>query len=203
MMDGSSLYPEGFHPVYQYRHPTIIRMARAKRRLHSSPVKYYFIDFDLSTMYNEEWGTDPRNWRGSDGRERDAPEMRYYSLDTSSYNAYVLDVFVLGKVYERSLLERYSNIDFLKPIVEGMTREDPTARITLEDALIILSTIRRSLNIFRMRARLHLRKESKRQIFLRDMRALISDISYILKYFFSHSFSGVRSWRALLRNKKE
>lgn len=84
-----------------------------------------------------------------------------------------------------------------------MTREDPTARITLEDALAVLSTVRRSLNIFRLRGRLHLRKESKRQIFLRDMRALISDISYILKDFFSHSFAGVRSWRAFLRHKKE
>lgn len=80
-------------------------MARVKTRLQSSPVKYYFIDFDLSVMYNEEWGTDPREWRGSDGRERAAPEMRYFSLDNSSYNAYILDVFVLGKVYERSLLE--------------------------------------------------------------------------------------------------
>jgi len=194
MMDGSPLYPEGFHPAHQYRHPTTQRFAKKRRRLYSSPVKYYFIDFGLSVMYNEEWETDPRHWNGFSGHEQKAPEILGYNPETS-YDAYLLDVFILGKIYERSLLKRYSNIDiFLNPIAEGTTREDPTARITPEDALAMLSRVRQSLNIFRLRARLHLRKESKRRTFLNDIRAFISDTPYILKACLSHSFSKVRSW---------
>jgi len=190
MMDGTPLYPEGFHPAHHFKHPTIRRFARKKRRLHTSPVKYYFIDFDLSAMYNEEWDTDTRHWNGFNGHEQNAPEILGYRPGTS-YNAYLLDVFILGGVYERSLLERYSNVGVLKPVVEGMTREDPRARITPEDAIVMLSTIRQSLDIFGLRGRLHLKSEkSKLQIFLNDMRALLRDINipYVLKACFRTVF---------------
>lgn len=103
-MDGSPLFPEGFHPAHQFRHPTILRFAKSKRRLYASPVKYYFIDFGLSVMQNEEWETEPRHCFGINGHEQSAPELLHYSTETP-YNAYLLDVFILGKVYERSLLE--------------------------------------------------------------------------------------------------
>lgn len=199
-MDGSPLYLEGFNPAHQHRHPTLRRYAKRKRRLYASPVKYYFIDFGLSVMENEEWGSDPKRWFGSDGHEQSASELLHYSTVTP-YDAYLLDVFILGKVFERSLLEvgitititlsllmhsqRYSNIDILRPIVEGMTREPPEERMALEDAIAMLTTARRSLNIFRLRGRLHPKGESRRRMFMNDMRALLTDIPHILILYFS------------------
>ncbi|KLO19350.1 hypothetical protein SCHPADRAFT_818269, partial [Schizopora paradoxa] len=184
MMDGRPLYPEGFHPAHQFKHPTVFGFAEHNKRLYSPPVKYYFIDFGMSTMYNEEWGSDPRKWNTPNGHEQDAPEIRNYSLD-KTFNAYLLDIFVLGKVYEKSLLEHYSNISIIRPIVEGMTREVPEERLALHDALAMLSTIRRSLSVFRLRGRLHPMGEIENRTCAKDIRAFLIDLPNLFRYFVS------------------
>ena len=104
MMDANSLYPDGFHPVHQQKHPTQFDFARYTERLYSTPVKYYFIDFGMSVMFSDKLGTNPVKWRTKDGREREAPEIKDYAHD-KYFNAYLLDIFILGKVYERRLTQ--------------------------------------------------------------------------------------------------
>lgn len=96
MMDGRSLYPKGFHPSAQHMSPSCKTRAIHLRRIHAPPVKYFFIDFGISTIFSE---SQDRVAYGVLGREA-APEQ-----EEASYDPFALDIYVLGKVYESKFLE--------------------------------------------------------------------------------------------------
>lgn len=50
MMNGTNMFPGGFHPIAQFLEPSGRYSARYKLRANVS-VKYYFIDFGLSTHF--------------------------------------------------------------------------------------------------------------------------------------------------------
>lgn len=71
MMDASAMYPRGFHPVVPYSLPDGRTYAWRRRRT-SVPVKYYFIDYGLSTYFPP--GTLQKLVVGIDGRDQEVPE---------------------------------------------------------------------------------------------------------------------------------
>ena len=102
MMDGTSMYPDGFHPYAQHRAKDYPKHSRAKAltRTQASP-KYYFIDFGISSQF---MGRDSRYpVVGIYGRTR-APEL---SL-TVAYDPFAVDVFGLGSL----LLEEVKVLTF-------------------------------------------------------------------------------------------
>lgn len=98
-MDGTPLYPKGFHPGRHGRSISVQHSVRGRYRLHAPPVSYYLIDFGLSTKYQ---GDGPYTAWGTDGQDRDAPELMYPG---PSYDPFALDIFTLGNVYKKSLLD--------------------------------------------------------------------------------------------------
>lgn len=92
MMDGTNMYPGGFHPIAQFLEPSGRYNARYKLRANVS-VKYYFIDFGLSTHFPDTDG--PRLVTGSRCQDREAPELS----EINPYDPFALDVFLLGNVY--------------------------------------------------------------------------------------------------------
>lgn len=87
-MLADQLYPGGFHP---YRHaltPDLRREAKPLRRRDVMPMRYYFIDFGISTKL---WGTP----------DIDVPELRAYL----HYEAFPTDIFILGNIYSRVLVK--------------------------------------------------------------------------------------------------
>ena len=99
MMKGDSLYPKGFHPQWQSMLPDVQRSAKPLRRRDARPVKYYFIDFGISTKF-EELDTN-RLVSGFDGRDRELPEL----YERIRYDPFSADVFILGNVYRRMFVE--------------------------------------------------------------------------------------------------
>ena len=97
MMDGRSLFPEGHHPVDMHLTPDVSRHARRLSRSEHD-VKYYFIDFGMSSYFKEG---EPPYVLGAKGADRDAPELS----DEHPYNPFMLDVFILGHVYEVQFLQ--------------------------------------------------------------------------------------------------
>ena len=95
-MDGRSLYPEGYHPVRNECLPDGAVDARPLSRS-SCSVRYYYIDFGLSTLFHE--GEDPMVL-GRTGRDKEIPEL---SNDVP-YDAYRADVFALGNLYFKEFL---------------------------------------------------------------------------------------------------
>lgn len=97
MMDGSSLFPEGHHPVRRRLTPDVLRLARYFSRA-EYPVKYYFIDFGMSTHFKE--GDSPYVL-GAKGGDQDPPELS----NEIPYNAFMLDVYILGHLYALKFLQ--------------------------------------------------------------------------------------------------
>lgn len=100
MMDGSLLYPEKFHPSWQDRSvKDITHFAPYKSRHDAGPVKYYVIDFGLSWYYSDP--SKPRLANAILAQDHDLPEFE----DVKPYDPYPADVFTLGNVYKRSILD--------------------------------------------------------------------------------------------------
>ncbi|THH20523.1 hypothetical protein EUX98_g8567 [Antrodiella citrinella] len=152
MMDGRPLFPEDHHPVDTQFSLDGSRYARQLSRS-DNPVKYYFIDFGMSSYFRE--GDSPYVL-GAKGADQSAPELSNHT----PYNAYMLDVYVLGHVYEISFLQVYLGLDFLQPLIFAMTDRQPERRPTAEAALRMFYDIRRSLNPSLLRWRLRKRNES-------------------------------------------
>ncbi|OCB90757.1 hypothetical protein A7U60_g2001 [Sanghuangporus baumii] len=128
MLDGTAMFPEGFHPIRQIMNRSSTTLARYKSRSNSSGVKYYFIDFGLSTRFDDTDGV-----RSVTGRrcQVQVPELS----DKVPYDPFAVDIYLLGDAYMKHFIEKYSNVQFLKPLVESMTRKDPSKRPKADDAL--------------------------------------------------------------------
>lgn len=96
-MDARPLFPQGHHPVELDRTPDILYDATHLPRL-DFPVRYYFIDFGISTVFDE--GESPYVL-GTKGRDKEPPELS----DHIPYNAFMLDVYILGHLYQMEFLD--------------------------------------------------------------------------------------------------
>ncbi|THH17231.1 hypothetical protein EUX98_g9169 [Antrodiella citrinella] len=152
MMDGRPLYPDDHHPRRIHLSADTLRCARALSR-HDHPVKYYYIDWGMSTLFKER---ESPYVVGASGADRDAPELS----NEHAYNAFMLDVFILGHVYETGFLQVYHGLNFLEPLVTAMMQPQPERRPTAEAALAIFQGIIRDLNRMQLPWRLRKRDES-------------------------------------------
>lgn len=98
-MDGTGLYPRGFHPSRQNLLPNNENYARPLRRIDAGSVKYFVVDFGLST-YFPDTAADCLVY-GEDGQDQDVPEL--HSGDP--YDPYKVDIFTLGNQYKKSFLD--------------------------------------------------------------------------------------------------
>lgn len=92
-MDARALFPISWHPQSSDSSPQARRITKTRSRTEVGGVRYYFIDFGLSTR-----GEDRTT--GFAGNER-APELS----DTIPYDPYRLDIYILGKMYQEILLD--------------------------------------------------------------------------------------------------
>ncbi|KAI0657802.1 kinase-like domain-containing protein [Cubamyces menziesii] len=151
MMDGTPLYPEGFHPVRIHQAEDAIYDARPLPRI-DHPVTYYYIDFGLSVRFAE--GA-PSLVVGKVGQRTDVPEMS----STVPYDAFKADVYALGDIFDRDLEQKWKNVHFLRPLIEIMKQPDPCLRPPAHELLKMFRQIRATLHDTTLRWRLVLRTE--------------------------------------------
>ena len=93
LMDASGMFPEGFHPVLTLFTPDIQTIAKCvPRRDASPPVKYYFIDYGISSHFA------PGQLRlvvGHHGIDQTVPELSCTQL----YDPFKVDIFLIGCVF--------------------------------------------------------------------------------------------------------
>ncbi|OBZ66327.1 hypothetical protein A0H81_13866 [Grifola frondosa] len=131
MMDARSLFPGG-HTTYKNRlHP----------RCH------------LSTHFPKDAST---YVVGKMGRDKEVPEL---SSDVP-YDAFKVDVFALGNLYDKEFLQKHHGLDFLQPLVDAMKDIQPARRPSAEHALTIFNALCSQLNSTLLRWRLRSRTES-------------------------------------------
>ncbi|KAH0826181.1 hypothetical protein J3R83DRAFT_5613 [Lanmaoa asiatica] len=102
LMDGSSLYKDGWHPMnpWQARDGGSLSLSRKRSE---ADIKYYFIDFGLSTGFAP--GQRERLVTGGLGRVK-APEQHLGLL----YDPFKLDVYYLGYVYQTKLINEFKGL---------------------------------------------------------------------------------------------
>ena len=92
MMDGSSLYPKGFHPVLTDFTPDCNKEAKPYARSTAlKPVRYYFVDFGISRMCSKD-GNRNVLITGTDGPDATVPELS----NRVPYDPYQADIYILG-----------------------------------------------------------------------------------------------------------
>ena len=99
MMDAQDMYPNGWHPSDHELERDGRTIAKPLRRREVASLRYYFIDFGISTLHKDP--KDREFVSGNDGLDQDAPELDW----DFPYDPYPLDVFILGNVYKRTFLE--------------------------------------------------------------------------------------------------
>ncbi|KAH9888346.1 kinase-like domain-containing protein [Cubamyces lactineus] len=151
MMDGSPIYPQGFHPVLIHQTEDAIHDAHPLSRM-DHPVTYYYIDFGLSVRFAE--GASPLVV-GKVGQRTDVPEMS----STVPYDAFKADVYALGDIFDRDLEQKWKNVHFLRPLIEMMKQSDPDLRPPAHELLKMLTQLRATLHDTTLRWRLVLRTE--------------------------------------------
>ncbi|KDQ64115.1 hypothetical protein JAAARDRAFT_27739 [Jaapia argillacea MUCL 33604] len=152
MMDARTLYPKGWHPVRYTHAPNGFHDLPPASRLDAG-VRYLFIDWGLSTRFFP--GERPLV-TGVKGRDQDVPELS----STTPYDAFKVDIFILGHVYQTDLYNVYYGLDFLLPIIRTMMANNPQLRPTAEEAFNAFQKVYLKVIPTMLRTGLHRRDES-------------------------------------------
>ncbi|EJD47830.1 hypothetical protein AURDEDRAFT_163289 [Auricularia subglabra TFB-10046 SS5] len=134
MMDGLHLLKEPCHPVKPLLKACAHGDAEHWERFESpEPIKYYFIDFDQSVLFQNRDAVQlvERNA----GQDNTAPE-----LHSPPYDAFRLDVYCVGR-----MIFAYENVEFVRPLVVEMMNLDPAKRPTAQEVSARFEAIQRSL----------------------------------------------------------
>ncbi|KAF8480691.1 hypothetical protein JB92DRAFT_3085892 [Gautieria morchelliformis] len=139
MMDGTKLYPDGFHPITMY-------LRRTER-----PPKYYLTDFGLSRRYDPKAG--PALELPIRGNDKTVPEFQGDGYDQAS-DPFATDVYYIGNEIKTRFLQGTVNFDFMSSLIADMTANDPAKRPSMGQVVDRFDTVLHSLTTSQLRARL-------------------------------------------------
>jgi len=166
MMDPSRLFPDGFHPSSPDLNRQGLALAKHLQRSDVGSIVYYVIDFGLSTRFVNRGS--PRLVRGIDCQDKEVPDLSQWT----PYDPFPVDIFTLGNVVKKRLLEQYSNLMFLEPLVREMTKMEPGERPTISEATALFEGLVQNLRPSELRWCLHLVKDS-------SLRKLWTNIKFV------------------------
>lgn len=98
MMDASAMFPQGFHPMRELALPDVSGLAPILHRV-DVPVRYYYIDFGISTRFATNQG--PTLVLGTQGLDDEVPELS----DTIPYDPFKTDIFIVGNLFRQQFLQ--------------------------------------------------------------------------------------------------
>ncbi|KAJ7658012.1 hypothetical protein B0H17DRAFT_1185712 [Mycena rosella] len=154
----------GVHPLQSDRTPEFTGNARYSTRTRN-PVKYYWIDFDLSSEHNPAEA--PLLTAPGYGGDNNVPEFRF--KDTM-WDLFAVDVWCLGDTIRQTLTHVCSfsladfalgsplypkrrGLEFLHGPVADITSEDPVKRPNMDDVVNRFSEIKAGLSQWKLRSR--------------------------------------------------
>ncbi|KDR80044.1 hypothetical protein GALMADRAFT_1176511 [Galerina marginata CBS 339.88] len=151
MMDPTKVIPGGFHFVKRYLQDDLRTWIVFRDRRSVSPVKYYIVDYEFARFY-----APGEKSIGRMGQDRTVPEMS----NTIPYDPFKTDVYQLGRTIPR-LSDAYDGLDFLKPLGNAMTEQDPEKRVTAAEAFERYLELVSSLNKAHLSRRIWPRNKSR------------------------------------------
>ncbi|OSC97551.1 kinase-like protein [Trametes coccinea BRFM310] len=146
MMDGSSLFPNGHHPVYRTCSLDLIEDLTPLLRI-DHPVKYFYVDFGLSVRFKPGASS---LVVGDVGRDEEVPELS----STVPYDAFKADIYALGNLFDKEFLQKYHGLEFLRDLIDVMKRQQPEQRPPVPELVQMFVKVRKSRNPSSLRWRL-------------------------------------------------
>ncbi|KAJ7162139.1 kinase-like domain-containing protein, partial [Mycena filopes] len=155
LMDASPILRDDPHPWKRFKTRDYKPILPARSRT-KHPIKYYWIDFDVSGEYDPSQGpplTDPGY-----GGNRNVPEWAHLE---EQCNPFAVDVWCLGDLLRGQFINgnqvypphKVSGLEFMKELVADMCQEDPTKRPTMDVVLARFSRLTADLSEFKLRSR--------------------------------------------------
>ncbi|RPD52649.1 hypothetical protein L227DRAFT_514514 [Lentinus tigrinus ALCF2SS1-6] len=118
------------------------------------PTRYYIIDFGLSRTFSPGEGlVAPVSFGG----DRSVPE--YKDPSRAESNPFAIDIYCLGNMIREWFMDESRSLDFLRPLVEDMTRQVPEERPTIDEAFKRFEELLHSLSERILRSRFLYRDE--------------------------------------------
>ncbi|KAJ6538850.1 kinase-like domain-containing protein [Mycena vulgaris] len=153
MMDAAPIQISSPHPFMPARTRDLSRKARYSTRTRN-PVKYYWIDFDLSGEHDPMKGP-PLTEPGYGG----TPNVPEFAVENRMCDPFAVDVWCLGDMVRQMLTEgspdnpKIRGLGFMDGLVADMTNEDPAKRPTMADVVGRFSRIKAGLSQWKLRSR--------------------------------------------------
>ncbi|KAJ7658010.1 kinase-like domain-containing protein [Mycena rosella] len=158
MMDSTPIQVSPVHPFRPKQTLDLSRQARFRTRT-QSPVKYYWIDFDLSGEHDPTKG--PPLTEPCYGGTRSVPE---FAFRDRMCDPFAVDVWCLGNMIREYFTQVYTpkmrGLQFMDKLVADMTNEDPTKRPRMDDVLDRFNKITAGLSQWTLRSRLAEEREN-------------------------------------------
>ncbi|RDX54872.1 hypothetical protein OH76DRAFT_1339715 [Lentinus brumalis] len=173
LMDPVPLLSETPHPNFPKRSYDFKRKVKQRTRT-ECPTRYYIIDFGLSRTFTP--GQDlvaPVSYGG----DKSVPEYKDPARAVS--NPFAIDVYCLGNMMREWFIDNSRSLDFLRPLVEDMTRKVPEERPTIDEAFKRFEELLLSLSDWTLRSRFVYRDEFLVGRMYRACRHVIRTAKYI------------------------
>ncbi|KAF8978282.1 kinase-like domain-containing protein [Cyathus striatus] len=179
MMDARPILPAGWHFVADDYGPDGFQPLHSLSRL-DHPVKYMFVDFGFSYHYAS--GELPLV-KEAGGRDSEVPELARHG----PWDLYKIDVFTVGNMFQKDLLEIYDGLDFLRPLISSMKHRNPENRPSAEQSLTFWYTVKSTMSPG-SRRRLHRRGETVGERVVKDtMDVALQSLHHIRRLFTQES----------------
>ncbi|KAJ8592592.1 hypothetical protein M405DRAFT_812477 [Rhizopogon salebrosus TDB-379] len=146
MMDATTMYPNGWHPIRRSLSPDMTDSAHHCDRIDAN-VKYFFIDFGISARFLPG---QPRIVSDFRGREQRPPEL----VAGIPHDPFKIDMVIIGYLLDDNFYKIYADLHFLSPLINALKADDPARRPTAEEALAAWNTIRRVIDQAKYHSRL-------------------------------------------------
>ncbi|RDX54886.1 kinase-like protein [Lentinus brumalis] len=173
LMDPVPLLSEIPHPNHPKRSYDFKRKIKQSTRT-ENPTRYYIIDFGLSRTFSPgEELIAPVSYGG----DRSVPE--YKDPSRAESNPFAIDVYCLGNMMREWFVDNSRSLDFLRPLIEEMTRTIPEERPTIDEAFKRFEELRLSLSNSTLRSRFVYRNEFLVGKMYRACRHVIRTVKYI------------------------
>ncbi|TFK22799.1 hypothetical protein FA15DRAFT_643594 [Coprinopsis marcescibilis] len=157
MMDSAPLRIERFNFHFPDRTFDYTGYVEAKSTRTEHPTKYFIIDFGFSSQFEPE--EMPPALPPLPASDNSAPEFK--SLSTPC-DPFPLDVYYVGNMIRMDFIDGHEDhptskgrlgFEFLRPLIEAMTKEDPSKRITMGEALVLFDELVSQLGDWKLRSR--------------------------------------------------
>ncbi|TFK92729.1 hypothetical protein K466DRAFT_594989 [Polyporus arcularius HHB13444] len=163
MMDPMPLLSEVPHFLWEHR-SYVNPERRVKRYTRTDhPVRYYIIDFGLSTKFSPG---EPHIAPIVFGGDKSVPE---YADAPGNCDPFKVDIYHLGNMIREDFMQESRSLGFMRSLVDSLTCEEPSDRPTIEEAMQEFEQLLGSLSQWTLRSRYVYRDEL---FFVRPFRAV-------------------------------